>query len=93
MGPPSAAVGYSSDFLNVEVDLMTWAAGDDLERLTVAAAVGIDESAALESQLGEVAGHGTSADRDALAVKLEGNSRCRPLPGSTPMFNLGDSVG
>jgi hypothetical protein len=49
VGAPSAAVGDASDFLDVEVDLVTWALGDDRARLAVAVAVWIDEPATVQS--------------------------------------------
>ncbi|OBJ81443.1 hypothetical protein A9W96_29190 [Mycobacterium sp. 1245852.3] len=76
VGAPSTAVGYASDLLDIEVDLVTGAPGNDFARLAVAGAVRINESATLKSQLGEVAGYGASADCNALIVELEGDSRC-----------------
>lgn len=76
VGAPSAAVGDASDFLDVDVDLVTWASGGDPARLAVVVAVRIDEPAAVQSHERKVAGDGASADVDAVIVEFERDARC-----------------
>ena len=88
-----AAVGDASDFLDVDVDHVAGPAGDDRLGHPVGLSVGVDESAAIEYQGGQVPRHGAPTDAHAELAELEGNPCRRPFALAAHRFDLGDDLG
>lgn len=82
MDTPAAACGDASDLLHIYVDHVTGPLDDDLLRLTVGIAVGVDEPATVQAERGEMARHRAVADFGVFGLELEGDPRSRPLLGA-----------
>src|SRR5690606_38447703 len=63
---PAAAVGNLAGLLYVEVDHVPGPAGDDPLRFPVVLAGGVEEPAAVQAEVEQVAADGAHRDRDAL---------------------------
>jgi len=66
---------------------VTRPAGDDLLRLPIRVAVGVDELPPIQTKGSEVPSHRATTDHDAFGLELERDPRCRPLSGSAHLLD------
>jgi hypothetical protein len=71
MDPPAAAVGDDTDFLDVEVDHVTWPASMDPSGLAVVLTGRVEEPAPVQAQVDQVPADRADRDRDTLAGELD----------------------
>ena len=86
---PATTVGDPADLLHIDVDHMPWPAGQDPARNPVAVASRVDESAAVQPQMRQLAGHGPHRNIDPGGVELERDPSRRPLVVPPHPFDLG----
>ena len=71
MNAPSAALGDFSDFLDVDVDHLSWSFRDDDLRFSVVLAVRVDEPAPIQPEVPQDFRHGPASNDDAVGAQLE----------------------
>jgi hypothetical protein len=90
MSAPTATVGDASDLLDVDMDHVSGALGNDALRLAVWLPARIDESAPVQPELRQDARDRAAADRDTYLRQLELDSRRRPFVLATHPPDLCD---
>ena len=88
----AAAVGDAADFFHVQVDHVSGVLGSNRLDLPVVLAVGVDESAAVQAELGQVAGDRAPTDGGAVGMQLECDAGCRPLALAPQLLDPGDGL-